>query len=451
VVEVLAHHYREAEMVDEAVSCLIDAGRKSVERYALTEAHRVLREAHALLTDRARSADQDRTLIDLVNTWSFVHYYRGTIDEWVELLRAHLPVAERIEDVGARSLYLACLGNALWFNGDLRGSLDALDRALALQPAGSESEGARHARAWRAHTLMMMGRLEEAEATEVPLGSLSYPVFKGMSGVAFAAVFGGHLVRARELIDELLRLGRAAGNPRAEAIGYVAECAWRWMVLDPTAGESAVHGMEAARDDVYRASNAFPLALALITNGRYAEARDLTEVWLPKTRAGGNYWIAAVLEVVRSACDIAFGRMSAGMRDLLRTEAELQERGYAFPALVARVTIARVHVLVARREVDVKASWLLRNPWFVARHAIPAARRAKRELESLHRDAVTTGFKGFLGVIDLSRAQIFASAGDTQRAREAVAQVKTFLIEAGVEPHACPAVEAIETELAQRT
>ena len=119
VVEVLAHHYREAEMVDEAVSCLIDAGRKSVERYALTEAHRFLSQGHALLTDRQRSADQDRTLIDLVNTWSFVHYYRGTIDDWVELLLAHRPVAEHIDDLDARTLYLACLGNALWFNGDV--------------------------------------------------------------------------------------------------------------------------------------------------------------------------------------------------------------------------------------------------------------------------------------------------------------------------------------------
>ena len=434
-------------MADEAVSCLIEAGRKSVERYALTEAHRFLGHGHALLVGRERSAAQDRTLIDLVNTWSFVHYYRGTIDEWVALLRAHLHVAESSGDLEARSLYLACLGNALWFNGDIRGSLDALDRAIALVPAGSESEGARHARAWRAHTLMMMGRLTEAEATEIPSGPLSYPVFKGMSGVAIAAVLAGHLVRARELIDELLRLGKSAGNPRAEAIGYVAECAWRWAVLDATAGESAIRGLAAARDDIYRASNAFPLALALVTNGRYAEARDVTETWLPRMRAHGNYWIAAVLEVMHSAADIALGRMSAGMRDLVRLEAELQQRGYAFPAFVARVTITQVHVLVARREVDVKASWLLRNPWFVTRHAMPAARRAQEELETLRRDAVASGFGGFLGMIDLARARMFAATGDRQRAREAVAEVKAFLAAAGVPPHTSASLEAIETEL----
>ena len=103
-------------------------------------------------------------------------------------------VAERIDDLDARSLYLACLGNALWFNGDVRGSLDALDRAIALEPASRESEGPRHARAWRAHTLLMMGRFEEAEATDIPAGPLSYPVFKGMSGVAIAATLGGRLV-----------------------------------------------------------------------------------------------------------------------------------------------------------------------------------------------------------------------------------------------------------------
>ena len=69
-------------------AALIEAGRKSVDRYALIEAHRFLGHGHALLADRERSADQDRTLIDLVNTWSFVHYYRGTIDEWVALLQS---------------------------------------------------------------------------------------------------------------------------------------------------------------------------------------------------------------------------------------------------------------------------------------------------------------------------------------------------------------------------
>ena len=91
-----------------------------MDHYALPEAHRFLSEGHSLLTDRERTPEQDRTLIQLVNTWSFVHYYRGTIDQWVELLRAHLTVAERVDDVDARSLYLACLGNALWFNGDVR-------------------------------------------------------------------------------------------------------------------------------------------------------------------------------------------------------------------------------------------------------------------------------------------------------------------------------------------
>ena len=178
---------------------------------------------------------------------------------------------------------------------------------------------------------MMMGRFDEAEATEILSGPLSYPLFKGMSGVAIAAVLGGRLARARELIDELLRLGKAAGNPRAEAIGYVAECAWRWAVLDDAAGDSAILGLEAARDDIYRASNAFPLALALVSNGRYADVRELTATWLPKMRANGNYWIAAVLEVMQCAADIALGRMSAGMRDLVRIEAELRARGYALP------------------------------------------------------------------------------------------------------------------------
>jgi class 3 adenylate cyclase len=450
IVEVLAHHYLEAEIVDEAVSCLVEAARKSIERYALTEAHRFLEQGYVLLIgiDRARSADQDRALVELINTWSFVHYYRGTITDWVELLRAHLPVAERVDDLNARGLYLGCLGNALWFNGDLRGSLDALDRALALQPDRGDGDGVRHARAWRTHTLFMMGRTAEAEAADVPSGDLSYPVFKGMSGVALAATLGGNLPRGRALTDELLRLGRTAGNPRAEAIGCAMEAAWRWLVLDVDADQSAVRGIDAARDDIYRAVNAFSLALALVSNGEYRQARDVTAAWLPIMQAHGNYWVAAMLQITQAAADVALGRMSDGMRDLARLEAELDECGYAFVAIVARFTIARVHVLVARREVDVKTSWLLRNPWFVTRHAMPAARRAQEELDALRMEALTNGFAGFLGMIELSRAQLFARTGEPELAREAVARVRDFLAAAGVQGTPLP-LQRVEAELEQ--
>ena len=245
----------------------------------------------------------------------------------------------------------------------------------------------------------------------------------------------------------MLRLGKAAGNPRAEAIGYVAECAWRWAVLDDAAGESAILGLEAARDDIYRASNAFPLALALVSNARYAEARDVTTAWLPKMRANGNYWIAAVLEVMQCAADIALGRMSAGMRDLVRLEDELRERGMRSPpSSPASRSPESTYSSPAERSTSRRAGSSATpgsSPGTRCRPPAEPSRSSSRCDTTLS----PPGFNGFLGMIDLSRAQIFATSGQMHRARDAVADVHAFLEAAGVKALSSAAVESIEAEL----
>ena len=52
--EALAYHFQRGQSVDKAVDYLIKSGQKSMERYALEEAHRYYYDAFALLSSRVR-------------------------------------------------------------------------------------------------------------------------------------------------------------------------------------------------------------------------------------------------------------------------------------------------------------------------------------------------------------------------------------------------------------
>ena len=56
---------------------------KSTDRYALREAHGFFEQAYELLTEHGPAQGDHMALVELLNAWSLVHYYRNTIAEWV--------------------------------------------------------------------------------------------------------------------------------------------------------------------------------------------------------------------------------------------------------------------------------------------------------------------------------------------------------------------------------
>ncbi len=226
-VETLAYHFQGGGVADKAVDYLTRAGAKCVARYALVEAQRHYRGAYALVPGDALTVQQCRTLAQLLIGWSQVHYYLDTVGEWNQLLEKHLTDAQRCNDAAVLAMYLGWLGNARAFIGNMRGSIEALDRALQLGRSVQAGDALAHVLAWRSFTLFELARVDEAIACacspapeEAACRITSYPYFKSQGGLGAALNIAGDFARARAVAQGLIEQGRSSGSTRGEGLGH---------------------------------------------------------------------------------------------------------------------------------------------------------------------------------------------------------------------------------------
>ena len=88
--ETLAFHFQKSHSILKAVDYLMKSGEKSMKRYALEESHEYYKEAYELLSNKSsRSQEEDQLLIELLNKWAIVYYYRGDFKGLTDLLFSH--------------------------------------------------------------------------------------------------------------------------------------------------------------------------------------------------------------------------------------------------------------------------------------------------------------------------------------------------------------------------
>ena len=93
--ETLAFHFKRGQSLHKAVDYLMKSGEKSLKRYAIEESDQYYQEAFDLLKNKPAMTDEEkRLLIDLLNKWAYVFYYRGDFRGLVSLLSNHEGLAE---------------------------------------------------------------------------------------------------------------------------------------------------------------------------------------------------------------------------------------------------------------------------------------------------------------------------------------------------------------------
>lgn len=457
-VETLAYHFRLAGIVDKAVRYLIDAGKASVERYALAEAGRHFRHAHALLVQRTLGPATDRLLAELLVEWSHVHYYDGTIDEWHRLLERHRDDVRGCGDVALQALYMGWLGNVRLFRADPRGALEVIDDALdEADPAASDTVIA-YLQAWRAHALMSLGRHSEAAAAAHKASSLqeaahptSYARIKADVSRSRVLAYQGDLAGARRIAQRLIELGTVSGNARASAQGHAAMNMHWMLVLDfERAVEAAEQGMKAARDPTFVAMNAMWATLSLVVDMRFDEARALCDRYVGFLLDGGNHWFGQSMVGARHVVDMARGDYSAGMRGGLATIEWARRQGWEESRFYGEVLLLQAYVSIVRREPPPRTGHLLANPWFVATQALFAAQHARRLLLRLRAEASSAGLHGFDGLLDLAEARLLAHQKRHAEAGLLLERMRVRLVGGGIS-HVPATLVRLESEIVARS
>ena len=279
--ETLAYHFQRGLSLDKAVDYLAKSGEKSLERYALNEAHQYYHEAYESIKGQADNPDTGSRKIELLNKWSFVYYYRGRYKELLDLLEEHKTTADSLPQNEKRGMFYAWLGCALWHRERFKEAHQSLLTALSLSEENKDVAVVGYAYCWLTWVCTELGLLDDAiiyagKAQDIYHSARTddYIYFSSMAGMGYAFWHKGEKSKTLETGNAMLKFGREQGDYRSKGMGY---CCLGWSeLIGGNIAEASRYFEKAVQISVDPWYSIFPklaLAYGLILNGKVHDAR----------------------------------------------------------------------------------------------------------------------------------------------------------------------------------
>jgi tetratricopeptide (TPR) repeat protein len=321
--ETPAFHFKRGQSLHKAVDYLMKSGEKSLRRYAVEESHQSYQEAFDLLKNKPGMTDEEkRLLIDLLNKWALVFYYRGDFNGLVGLFRDHEGLAESLTARAAFGMFYAWLGFGLFCSGKAKGSYEYLCKALKI---GEEIEDQRligYACTWLTWTCAELGLMAEAlsfgqRAQEISrtFESDQYLYFKSLGGLGFVYSQSGETRKTLEVGKALLDYGERHSNIRSLVIGH-GDIGTGYMIDGDF--QSAIGSYEKAiqvsADPFYSQTARLRLALSYLFNNQLDKAETALEEVLTYSQKFGAGSIGTMACILIGVLLIAKGQMSQGLK-----------------------------------------------------------------------------------------------------------------------------------------
>jgi class 3 adenylate cyclase len=424
VTETLAYHWLHSGVSAKAVSSLIAAGRKAMERFALDESRVHFRNAYEVLAAEPESEARDRGLVDLLLEWAFLAYYQARLYDLRELLVAHQDSVDRIGDAEEQGMWTAWIGHGyLAADGDFGRATDLLDGALEMGRAHNSVRVIAYAQAWRVYTLWWLGRVDEAivagrEGPELAaeLSGEPYPWFKGRCGLGMALAHAGQFAEARSIGDELISFGERTGSARAQAMGHLVLVNLASVTLDePAAARHTKAATAAADDPIYDHAPVAPRLFTLIAAGKVEEARRLHDDHQRRYVDGLHVnMLAGWLGIADGLIKLQEGHLEEGFARLEAVEQRAIRSGELIYEHYARMALALAYAEVAMSDASLGDQ--LRRIGFALGRGRRARREAYARLDALTAELEHTGWLGWRFNLEWTYARLLAHAGDDEAA-----------------------------------
>ena len=133
IYETLAYHFKHSKLDHKAMKYFTESGRKSLSKYAVQESHLHFQEAFGFLGKTLGDSEEEKKcLVEFINEWAQVFYYRGDFKGLTELLMGVKESVESMDDKFSLGIYYGWLGYAMIGSGRVRESYDYSSKALKL-------------------------------------------------------------------------------------------------------------------------------------------------------------------------------------------------------------------------------------------------------------------------------------------------------------------------------
>lgn len=435
--ESIAHHYQNSDTPERAVSYLVVAGKKAIERYALPEASAYYQAGYDILLELPESAERDRDLLELIVEWSLVHYYNGDIHAFRRLMEGHAELLDTVDDPELRGMWLMWHCLASYVGARPSDALEYADRAIAIGEEAGSDKVVGYAKAQKAWALLILGRCGEgageADAALERAGRLqderdaTYVTFKAGSASAINYLLAGDLIKARARSNDLMEFAQASESRRALGLAHFAA-----GVVEIASGdqdrilEHYQKGYDVLPDTSTTLVVGQNLAFALWFTGRFDEARAIAEPNLQKSKDIGME--STVLEYRRNMAliHIASGEPGRGFDELEVLEQEGRAMGSTYYEYYPNVTAASTYARIGTGEAKASLGVALRNPRFALGRGRRASQIARDMLSDLS-DNLPPDLEGFRYPIESEFIKLLIKRKEWDEARRHVDKLMTFL------------------------
>jgi class 3 adenylate cyclase/tetratricopeptide (TPR) repeat protein len=356
--EALAYHFQRGQSVDKAVDYLIKSGQKSMQRYALEEAHRYYYDAFTILSSQIdKPAKTDSLLIDLLNNWSFVYYYRGRYKELLSLLTDHQQLVESLPDKNRCGMFYAWLGCALWHRERFQEAHHHLLKALAIGEDINNFTMVGYACCWLSWVCTELGLIDDAigyaqKAQEIFKAKRQddYIYVSSMAGMGYAFWHRGDKEKTLDVGNDLLEFSRRQDDYRAKGMGY---CCIGWShLIGGDLTQATPYLEKAVRVSIDPWYSLFPklaLAYGLILNGNYHAAENyITEIRKFDQQFGAEF-AGAPAQFFHGMILVRQGRIKEGLRILEDSYKYWSQNGNKLRYAACGAMLASVYADLARK------------------------------------------------------------------------------------------------------
>jgi tetratricopeptide (TPR) repeat protein len=435
--ESIAHHYQHSDAPERAVPYLVIAGKKAVERYALTEASAYYQAGYDVLVAVPESAERDRDLLELIVEWSLVHYYTGDVHAFKRLMAGHAGLLETVEDPELRGMWLMWHCLASYIGVELSAALDYANRAIAVGEEGGSDKVIGYANTQKAWTLLLLGRCREgAEAADAGLECVerlrderdaTYVTFKAGCAAAINYLLAGDLIKARARSNDLMEFAQASESRRALGLAHYAA-----GIVEIASGDQDrilaeyQKGYEVLPDTSTTLVVGQHLALALAFLGRFDEARAIAEPGIRQARDLGMESVVLHHRQNIALIRIAGGEPGQGFDELEALEDEGREMGSTYVEHFPKIGAATIYARIATGEAKASLGVALRNPRFVLGRGRRASQIARDMLRDLSEN-LPPDLEGFRYPVESEFIKLLIKRKEWDEARKHLDKLISFL------------------------
>jgi class 3 adenylate cyclase/tetratricopeptide (TPR) repeat protein len=428
-VETLSYHFKQGGAIDNAIIYLRLSGTKSLRRYAVEESHRYYQEAFDLIK-KLETDDVSRhtRLVETLNAWFPVYYYRGRFRAAERIMSAHLKQVQSIQDRELRGMFYIGYGMCLWAQERFQEAYAYVQRALSTGRAIGSQRVEGYAHAWLTWVCFELGLPEEtlahgnaARTLAVHFDSGHYPYYRSLDSDGFAYWVTGESNRIMASSQAIFDYGENRSSSRVTTWGRFILGLGQMAKGDfKMAADTFREALKTSADPLYTMFPKLFQAIAAIADGDYTTVRKPLEEILEHGRLHGCEVISTPAELFLSVARCSDGNMRKNINTINRILLHWKKNDARWRMLSAELALGEFYLNLRLREARLSPLTIFRNLPFLLTALPSAAGRSLHHYRQAIALAETMGAKGMEGQAYLGMARLFHRQGNHAKAINAI-------------------------------